>query len=202
MFCYGVGMPRPTSFTASQLADRALQRFWVHGFHASSMDDLVKATGISRHGIYTTFGGKKAIFLACFDQYQRSVVTPAFDVVEAQGADLSSVAEYFERQIAAGEAAGLPGAGCFVANSASEVAPNDADVMALVHQHNDRLQQGFAGALTHAAPSLDPERIRELAEMIVIFTNGLWTASRSISDANTLRQSVRNFLILLTEHLK
>lgn len=63
-------MPRPISFTTDQLAGRALQHFWVHGFHASSMDDLVKATGISRHGIYATFGGKKALFMACFDQYQ------------------------------------------------------------------------------------------------------------------------------------
>jgi TetR/AcrR family transcriptional repressor of nem operon len=195
-------MPRPTSFTSTQIADRALQHFWSHGFHASAMDDLVKATGVSRHGIYATFGGKKAMFLACFDQYQQSVVTPAFEVVEAEGADLESVAEYFERQIASGEAAGLPGPGCFVANSATEVAPEDADVMALVHQHNDRLRQGFAGALKQTKPTLDPEKILELAEVMVFFTNGLWTASRSVSGADVLREAVRNFLTLLAEYKK
>lgn len=79
-------MPRQTSFTTSQLTDRALEHFWSHGFHASSMDDLVKATGVSRHGIYTAFGGKKALFLACFDHYQQAVVTPAFRLVEAPNA--------------------------------------------------------------------------------------------------------------------
>ncbi len=193
-------MPRSTSFTADQLADRALQHFWVHGFHASSMDDLVRATGVSRHGIYTTFGGKKALFLACFERYQRRVVTPAFDVVEQPGADLQSVATYFETQITNGAAAGFPGPGCFVANSATEVAPSDADVMALVTHHNDRLRQGFARALVQSAPEFDHDRARDLVEMMVIFTNGLWTMSRSVDDAGVLRRAVSDFLRLITEH--
>ncbi len=195
-------MPRPTSFTANQLADRALQHFWVNGYHASSMDDLVRATGVSRHGIYTLFGGKRALFLACFEQYQQTVVTPAFDVVETPGADLISVSAYFGQQIARGEAQGLPGPGCFVANSATEVAPEDTDVMAQVHHHNDRLRRGFKGALQQSAPNLDRDKAIELAEVMVIFTTGLWTMSRSVSDADLLRRAVRNFLSLLTESIK
>ena len=190
-------MPRPNSFTPDLLADRALHHFWVHGFHASSMDDLVKATGVSRHGIYSTFGGKKPLFLACFDRYQQSVVTPAFSAVELPGADLTSVANYFETQIALGEVAGLPGPGCFVANSASEVAPADAEVMAQVEAHNKRLQRGFAAALRTSMSSHDKSRENDLAQMSVVFTNGLWTMSRSISNADTLRRAVRNFLQLL-----
>ena len=192
-------MPRSTSFTADQLAERALQHFWVEGFHASSMDDLVKATGISRHGIYATFGGKKALFLACFDQYQKSVVTPAFKMVEKPDADLADVSAYFEHQIALGEAAGLPGPGCFVANSATEVAPNDPAVMELVNQHNGRLKQGFAGAIQQSSPSLERSRALEIAEVMVIFTNGLWMMSRGVTDANILRLAIRNFLNFIEE---
>jgi TetR/AcrR family transcriptional repressor of nem operon len=195
-------MPRITSFTSEQLSDRALQHFWVHGFHASSMDDLVKATGVSRHGIYSSFGGKKALFLACFDRYQQSVVTPAFEVVEAPDATLQSVSDYFERQISLGESVGLPGPGCFVANSATEVAPSDLDVMAEVARHNDRLRKGFASALQNTAPDLDPQRTHELADVMVIFTNGLWTQSRTISDGDVLRKAARSFLTLLTDTLK
>ena len=192
-------MPRTTSFTSEQLADRALQHFWISGFHASSMDDLVKATGVSRHGIYTSFGGKKALFLACFEQYQRRVVTPAFETVEAPRATLQDVSEYFEWQIALGERAGLPGPGCFVANSATEVAPEDPDVMVEVARHNDRLRQGFASALQNTAPQLDPQRTYELADVMVIFTNGLWTKSRSVSDGDVLRKAVQSFLTLLMD---
>jgi len=161
------------------------------------MDDLVKATGVSRHGIYTTFGGKKALFLVCFDRYQDSVVTPAFKVVEAPGADLRSVAKYFELQISRCEAVGLPGPGCFVANSATEAAPADADVMLQVQRHNDRLRRGFRAALRSSIPSLGKARATRLAEVMLIFTNGLWTLSRSVSDARVLRRATRDFLDLL-----
>ncbi|PTX57076.1 TetR family transcriptional regulator [Litoreibacter ponti] len=187
-------MPRPSSFTPDQLADRALEQFWTHGFYASSMDDLVKATGVSRHGIYATYGGKKKIFLACFDRYQRTVVTPAFEIVEQPGADLTAVATYFERQISAGDARGLPGPGCFVANSATEVAPSDADVMEQVMHHNDRLRRGFVGAVRMSLPSIDDREVAELAEVMLVFTNGLWSFSRSVKEPDTLRRAVDRFL--------
>lgn len=129
-------------------------------------------------------------------------MTPAFEVVEKPEADLTSVAKYFERQISNGEAAGLPGPGCFVANSATEAAPDDADVMALVLQHNDRLRRGFAAALRRSAPAMDRDRVSDLAEVMVIFTNGLWSMSRSVSDADVLRRAVANFLTLLTDNAK
>ncbi|GGX71148.1 hypothetical protein GCM10007385_45190 [Tateyamaria omphalii] len=195
-------MPRSTSFTSEELADRALQHFWANGFHASSMDDLVRATGVSRHGIYASFGGKKTLFLACFDRYQTAVVTPAFKVVEAPGATLESVADYFERQISLGESMGLPGYGCFVANSATEVAPDDPEVMEQVALHNSRLRRGFASNLQNTSPELDTQQAIQLANVMVIFTNGLWTMSRSVSDGDELRQAVQNFLTLLTENLK
>ena len=194
-------MPRTTSFTSEQLSYRALQHFWVNGFHASSMDDLVKATGVSRHGIYNSFGGKKALFLACFDRYQQTIVTPAFAVVEAPDATLQSVSDYFEHQISIGENAGLPGPGCFVANSATEVAPSDPDVMAEVARHNDRLRQGFASVLRNSAPHIEPQTTNELADVMVIFTNGLWTKSRTVSDGDVLRKAVQRFLILITDTL-
>ena len=195
-------MPRTTSFTPEQLSDRALQHFWTYGFHASSMDDLVKATGVSRHGIYGSFGGKKALFLSCFERYRQSVVTPAFEAVEAPDATLRSVADYFERQISLGESVGLPGPGCFVANSATEVAPGDPDVMAEVARHNDRLRRGFASALRNTAPHLEPQRTHELAGVMVIFTNGVWTKSRSVSDGDVLRKAVQSFLALIEDALK
>ncbi len=195
-------MPRTTSFSSDQLTHSALQHFWVHGFHASSMDDLVKATGVSRHGIYNSFGSKKAMFLACFEKYQQNVVTPAFEVVEAPDATLQSVSDYFERQISLGESVGLPGPGCFVANSATEVAPGDPNVMAEVARHNDRLHQGFAAALQNTAPHFERQQIRELADVMVIFTNGLWTKSRTVRDGDVLRKAVQNFLNLLTDTLK
>jgi TetR/AcrR family transcriptional regulator, transcriptional repressor for nem operon len=198
-------MPRTASHTAETLADRALRQFWTHGFHATSMDDLVRMTSVSRHGIYSAFNGKHGLFLACFERYRDTVVSPAFHIVEENLADLATVGRYFDFQISRAEEFGLPGPGCFVANSATEVAPADADVLSKVTEHNDRLQLGFENALRNACPEgghTSDSDLTELARTIVIFTNGLWTISRLTADAEDLRRSVRCFLKSIAEQLR
>lgn len=198
-------MPRQPSFSKDTLTDKALEQFWGHGYNATSMDDLVRTTSVSRHGIYKTFGGKRQLFLACFARYRDIVVSPAFEVVEKDQATLLQVARYFEHQISKGEAMGLPGPGCFVANSATEVAPFDPDTMDEVRKHNLRLHQGFKRAIKNeftSNPLLQERDIEALAELMVVFTNGLWSTSRTLTDAAQLRVSVAKFLEMIKEAVK
>lgn len=153
------------------------------------MDDLVRVTGSSRHALYAEFGGKRDLFLACFAPYRDQVVSPAFAQVEAPGAGLPQIAAYFETQIARAETAGLPGPGCLVANTATELAPHDPDAAAEVARHNARLAAGFANAL----------RNDELAYALVVFATGLWSLSRVTDDADGLRRAVKLFLASITK---
>lgn len=198
-------MPRSKSHTPDTLTDLALTVFWSGGYSATSMDDLVNATNVSRHGIYADFGGKKELFVACFDRYQDRVVSPAFETVERPNAKLEHISQYFERQIAAVELIGLPGPGCFVANSATEVAPHDADVLAKVEEHNDRLRIGFASAVRNSLPAgtLSGEaEIAQLAESVLVFATGLWSLSRLVSTAESLRDAAAAFMSSLERRLQ
>lgn len=197
-------MPRSKTYEPDTLADRALSAFWKYGFYATSMDDLVRVTKVSRHGIYSEFGGKKGLFFACFERYQNTIVSPAFSAVEAPGADLSAIADYFEHQIALAESVGLPGVGCFVANSSTEIAPQDLDVAKMVQQHNLRLANGFIAALQNSKQTnseLTDNDVSELANIIVVFANGLWSHSRNTDDASSLRGAVASFLKMIRERL-
>ncbi|MEL7106792.1 MAG: TetR/AcrR family transcriptional regulator [Pseudomonadota bacterium] len=187
-------MPRAASYTSDQLVERALNLFWTSGYNATSMDALVAATGVSRHGIYKGYADKHALFLACFAKYQEAVVSPAFCGVEDPGADLDAIARYFETQITAAETAGLPGPGCFVANAATEVAPHDRATAALVSAHNDRLRAGFVNALRNSLPHLSDPARDALADACVVFATGLWCLSRVTTDPATLRAAVSAFL--------
>lgn len=195
-------MARPRTYDSETLAFRTLTAFWQGGYHATSMDDLVRATGVSRHGIYKEFGGKKAMFLKSFDLYRTSIVTPAFEQVEKTTATLEDIAAYFEHQISLAEASGLPGPGCLVVNSATEVAPQDADVRQKVDEHNTRLLEGFASAIRNSADSLSARRSRQLAETVLVFATGLWSLSRVTADAQQLRQVTTAFLSLLRGEIK
>jgi TetR/AcrR family transcriptional regulator, transcriptional repressor for nem operon len=187
-------MPRPKTYSPSKLIEDALLQFWLVGYNATSIDELVQATGSSRRALYDTYGGKRQLFLACFPHYQTSIVDPAFARVEQRGATLSDVADYFEAQILNAEDIGLPGPGCFVANAATETAPHDDDVRELVLAHNERLKGGFANVLAKMGDKLSAAEIDQLAMAFVIFTNGLWSMSRVIADATMLRAAVAQFL--------
>jgi TetR/AcrR family transcriptional regulator, transcriptional repressor for nem operon len=177
-----------------------MAHFWHHGYGMTSMDDLVRSTKVSRHGIYARFGGKQQLFLACLDAYSRSVVTPAFAQVEQEAADFGAIAAFFEQQIALGEASGLPGPGCLMANTMTEAAPHDRLVMLRVEQHNQRLQKGFLNALQNSkgrSARITDAQMHALALLLQTFAGGLWSYARTTSDANELRQAVRAFLELV-----
>jgi TetR/AcrR family transcriptional regulator, transcriptional repressor for nem operon len=197
-----MAMPRTKSYNPEQLVDAALRQFWKFGYSATSMDDLVRVTGVNRHGIYAEFDGKRGLFLACLARYRASVVDPAFACVERPGATIRDIEKYFEYQIANAERAGLPGPGCLMANTATENAPHDARIKSLVVLHNQRLEAGFSNALLQSAQAgkrSDKLKADKLAVSLVAFANGLWTLSRLTADASRLRTAARTFVDLLKE---
>jgi len=199
-------MTRPRSQTKETVVANAMQCFWRQGFEATSVDQLVRTIKISRHSLYGDFGGKEDLFVACLDAYRHDVVTPAFAQVEARDATLDAVARYFEFQISRGEAAGLPGAGCLMANTLTEVAPHNPGIAAIVGAHNDRLRAGFRKALVNSAAAgsvgLKMADAAALATLLVIFANGLWSMSRAVSTAAPLRRAVHEQLRLVEQRIR
>ena len=195
-------MVRPAKVPADQFLERAMRCFWAHGYHASSVERLVQATGSTRQTLYAGYGGKKGLFLACLHSYQDRVVTPAFAQVEQAGAGLRQIADFFEFQIARGAAHGLPGPGCLVANTMTELGPHDADALAAVDAHHQRLTRGFRRALRTAAPHLDGAALNELATLLTVGAQGLWSWSRSVRSPAPLRRQARTLLDLVERRIR
>lgn len=190
-------MPRKAAHTAEDLANGALDQFWTRGFSATSMDDLVRATGVSRHGIYKSFSGKDELFAAVFERYDAEVVTPAFQQVEEPRAGLGAIGAYLEQQIALAEETGLPGPGCLVANTQSEPAAHSPEVLEAICAHRDRLRAGFRAALQADAVDLTTEDADAISLFLLTAVQGLWSASRVTGQAEDLRAIARTILDLV-----
>lgn len=191
-------MSRPPKVDEIAVLDAATWRFWRFGYHNSSIDDLVRCTGTTRHFLYSAFGSKRGLFLRCLDRYREQVVDPAFGPVEKADATLVEIRAYFETQISRAAKSGLPGPGCLIANSMTETAPHDADVMAVVEAHNRRLASGFATALRNQSGGrLPASEIRALAEMLSSSAQGLWSWSRSVSQPAPLRRFIKTLVQLI-----
>jgi TetR/AcrR family transcriptional repressor of nem operon len=63
-------------FDRADVLDRAMALFWRRGYEATSIRDLVAATGINRGSIYASFGDKRGMFLAVLDHYGEKFAKP------------------------------------------------------------------------------------------------------------------------------
>lgn len=49
-------MPRVKKFDEKEVLEKAMELFWIQGYHATSIQDLVDHLGINRASLYDTYG--------------------------------------------------------------------------------------------------------------------------------------------------
>jgi len=74
---------RPAEERRAQILEAALQCFGEKGFHTATMDDLVRASGLSKGSLYWHFESKQEVFLAVFDAFAESVFAEWDALLEA-----------------------------------------------------------------------------------------------------------------------
>lgn len=60
---------RPRTFDENAALEAAMLAFWRGGYQATTLDDLMAATGMNRASLYATFGDKRRLFLRSLDLY-------------------------------------------------------------------------------------------------------------------------------------
>ncbi|MCV6546005.1 MAG: TetR/AcrR family transcriptional regulator, partial [Cohaesibacter sp.] len=60
----------------------AMDIFWVQGYAATNLPDLLKAMGITRGSFYKAFVDKRSVYLAALDFYDQNVVSSAVTLLQ------------------------------------------------------------------------------------------------------------------------
>jgi len=168
-------MARPREYHPGAVLDRAVEAFWARGYGATSVDDLVTATGLHRGSLYAAFGDKRGLFLAALDRYAATIVPHWLAVLRRQGPALEAVRSFFD-MVTDYAAADTRRRGCLLANTAVELAPRDSEVSRRVAAHLGRIEDALAEALVRARaageidPAADP---RALARFLLCAMEGL-----------------------------
>lgn len=142
-------MPRNKEFEPEKALDKAMGVFWRKGYFDTSVDDLVQQVGVSRYGLYGTFGNKHELFLASLDRYRDTFVSQLLAGLETPNASLAEIKSFFATfvEISKTERGKL---GCFMCNTATELALHDDLVSEKVNHYLQRLTRAFRKALTNA----------------------------------------------------
>jgi TetR/AcrR family transcriptional regulator, transcriptional repressor for nem operon len=187
-------VPRPRKFEPDQVLDTAMRQFWKRGYRATSVEDLVRATGVKPGSLYGAFkGGKHALFLGSLRRYSKLIVPQKLGRLDSTGASLADVRAYFDglvHDLTTGERRG-----CLLVNSAIELGATDDEVAAVVRGHHARLQDCFTRALRtaisrgEAAPGVGPAGA---ARLLVAASQGLMVVGKANPDKEVLEAIVHN----------
>jgi TetR/AcrR family transcriptional repressor of nem operon len=191
--CIVTVVPRPREFEPEQVLDTAMREFWARGYRATSVDDLVRATGVKPGSLYGAFpGGKHALLMGSLERYSKLVVPQKLGELEEPGASLAEVRAYFDGLVS--DLLSPEGRqGCLLVNSAIENAAADPEVAAVVRGHHARLENCFTIALRTAQrrgeipAAVDPVA---RAKGLVAASQGLMVIGKANPDEEVLRAIV------------
>lgn len=113
-------MGRRPAFDPDAVLAGARDAFWANGFEGTSLDDLLKATGLSKSSLYSSFGTKEQLFLAAYDTYRDDRAQEMRDLLTAHPG-LEGVRAFFQLIIERDPASHL-GYGCLSMNQGFEQA--------------------------------------------------------------------------------
>lgn len=117
---------RPREFHPQDFLNAALSVFWMKGFHATSMADLMKVSGLASASIYKLYPDKRSIFLAALTQYMdeglKRMEKRAYEQTPEKA--LRETLDYCA--LLSTDEDGMRG--CFTIATASELLPGDRDI--------------------------------------------------------------------------
>ncbi len=121
---------RPREFDPDVFLNTALNCFWQNGYQATSMADLMKASGLASASIYKLYPDKRAIYLAALQRYMDEGTLRT----KKRTAEMSPEAALRETLEFAAQLSSAPAGekGCFTIAAASELLPGDEEVKAKV----------------------------------------------------------------------
>src|ERR1700756_3326409 len=178
-------MGRPKSFSREEVLEKAMPIFWKHGFADTSLQDLERATGVNKSGLYTEFRDKEDLFVACLRHYLESQEKRGLLTKEPLG--WKNVETFLKNgPLSSGERQG-----CFSVNSMREFAILPDEAYGVVTENRGLLQRLLAMNIEAEKPSMAPSAI---AEMVLSFFSGLCIESNLKAGKTSSTRKIENFM--------
>ncbi len=172
---YSENMSRVREFDPEQAIADAMQVFWRSGYADTSMEDIVSETGVSRYGLYGTFGNKKDLLVAAMRHYEESMTDLLWSDLRKPDAGRTEIIEFWRSIRNHAEDEGFCN-DCLIVNIAAEVAPHEPEIAAEVQRINNEHAAVFAAAIRNGqkAGDIPPDVDADGAgRMLVALARGL-----------------------------
>ena len=181
-------MARPRNFSREGVLERALPVFWKHGLADASLQELEKATGVNKSGLYSEFSGKEELFLESLRFYLDRVAPHGLLMVEPLGWD------NIEQFLKLGPRNTEGQKGCFAVSSIRELAILPPAAIEMLGHGRVQLKQLIAKNIEAEKPKAD---VNDLAGMVLTFFTGLSLEQNLKSSRTNTGRKVDNLMRVL-----
>ena len=168
-------MARTKVFDEQVVLDKAMNLFWQKGYNATSAQDLVNHLGISRSSLYDTYGDKHSLFVKSLKQYRKERIDPVIRNVE-DAEDIEAYIRFIFELVKEEALSENSSKGCFMVNSAVELAPVDEEVAAIANSIMNDMENTVCKAIENGQREglfTTAYSARSLARFIFNSLNGL-----------------------------
>lgn len=160
------------------------------------MEDIVKATGVSRYGLYGTFGNKRELFEQALDRYADSMGKQAFLRLLEPDASIEHIRKIFQERVE-DMCCQEENKGCLFIHTAMELAPKDDDLRDVLQKFMRRMGKLFAVGLDSAKERGEVRAdldVKAAGELLTSTMFGLAVLGRSGFQREALDDIVENTL--------
>jgi TetR/AcrR family transcriptional repressor of nem operon len=164
-------MAPPLKYSVSEILDRALERFWVHGYWSTTIRDLERALDLTAPAIYHRFGNKDELFLSVIDRYVEVVIAPRIERYLGTSEDPVVDLYRFFRTAQSPR-------GCMLTTTAIELGPTSSRIRDRVEAGMNVMRDGLLAEARRLEGRTSAGRPVDLAQALFIDLQGLMVLSR------------------------
>jgi AcrR family transcriptional regulator len=178
-------MGRPKNFSREEMLEKATPVFWKRGFSHTTLEDLERATGVNKSGLYSEFRDKKDLFVECLRYYLATQAKRQLLTQEPLGW------KNIETFLKLGPHSKKEQKGCFSISSMREFAILPDEAHAIVAQSRATVKRLLVKNIEAEGSKVDPESV---AEMVLVFFSGLCIERNLKSGKNSRARKIESLM--------
>jgi AcrR family transcriptional regulator len=182
-------MGRPKEFTREDVLLKAIPVFWKKGFSRTTLQDLEKATGVNKSGLYSEFRNKKEIFLASIQHYLQT--RGGDDILSSKPQGWDNIQRFLE----IGQTCYSGRRGCFSVNSLRDVVMMPPEAKKIIADNSVVLKRLLISNIKAEQPKV--EKVGTLADLILTFFAGLCIEENVKIPPESVKRKIASFMKFL-----
>jgi len=176
-------------FDRNDVIDKSIELFWKNGFSASSMQQVVKTTGLKPGSIYHAFGNKEGLFQEALESYAQKGLIQIRNVLDTAPSVGEGICMILEKNVQ--ESTRKDYCSCFLVKTRLELAAKGS---ALYELASAKLGEIEALYESYLEKEFDKTMSRQRATSLMLHIFGMRVYGYRQGSADRMREGLREGL--------